>query len=129
MADPWANGTVAAKMGVSPTWVRGSDLPLPKVTSAFFAPGASIAQAVSNPSTFGLAPLTRLLRPARSLPNQVRTSSARALASSPVGLAPSRRLRLWAVRFWAAPAGAMRVIRQTNESPSRVQRDHGVSFV
>ncbi len=108
-ADPWASGNVAAKRGVSPIRVKGRVLPSLVTTAAVFASGASMAQAVSSPSTFGFAPLITLTLPALSLPNQSRTSWASASASAPVGLAARRALSVCIDSLSAAPAGWARV--------------------
>ena len=116
-------------MGVSPIWISGRVLPSLVTTAAVFASGASMAQAVSSPSTFGFAPVMTLFLPARSLPNQARMSLASASASAPVGLAARRAPSVCTDSLSAALAGSASVNDEKERKPQGSARAHGVSFV
>ncbi len=108
-------------MGVSPTRVSGIRLRSLRTIAADFASGASMAQADSNPSTFGFAPVKTLFLPDLSLPNQARMSSARASAVAPVGLSARRALSVFVESLSAAQPGWARVVAMRSESPRVVR--------
>ena len=90
--------------------------------------GRSIAQAVTSPSTFGFAPSSTLFLPARSLPNQARTSSASAAAASPVGLAAMRSAERLHRQFVGGPRRMCQGEGEDERKPQRGASAHGVSF-